>query len=129
MDLHALSKVSASVIALVGGLYTGGAWIEGRYAKVPDVQAVRTAAQFTALRLEEKILTDRVAAIQSRLWRVEDHYHGQMATAPQPVIDDYRHMVTDLAEVQRQIRVVMDTYRAVGYPASDTYYQYEQPHR
>ena len=84
--------------------------------------------QFTDLRLEEKILTDRVRAIQERMWSVEDRY-PVLTLAPVAVREEYRQMVADLADVQRQIQSVMDTYRQVGYPASSDYYHYERPYR
>ena len=128
-NLQTVGAWIGTMTALVGALYSGSFWIETRYAKTSEMQAVQSDARFTSLRLEEKILTDRVAAIQSRLWSLEDRYQGGINTAPNPVREEYRQMVIDLADVQRQIQSVMAAYRAVGYPASPTYYHYEQPHR
>ena len=128
MDLADAGKAVGAVVALVGGLYSGGAWVDTRYAHVSEVRQVEHRHQFTDLRLEEKILTDRVRAIQERMWSVEDRY-PVLTTAPVAVREEYRQMVADLADVQRQIQSVMDTYRQVGYPASSEYYHYERPHR
>ena len=129
MDLHAGSKALGAIVAVVGGLYTGGTWIDARFAKTSDIQTLRSDARFTNLRLEEKILTDRTVAIQTRLWSLEDRHGRDLTTAPSSVREEYRQMAVDLADVRRQIQSVMEQYRAVGYPATDSYYRYEQPHR
>ena len=119
-------KLAGTVLALVVGVttstYKGVEFVDARYAKSGDVQ-------LTNLRLEEKILTDRTVAIQSRIWTLEDRYGVDLFEAPGTVKEQYRQMVVDLADVKAQIQSVMQAYRAGGYPASDSYYSYEQPHR
>ena len=38
MDLADAGKAVGAVVALVGGLYSGGAWVDTRYAHVSDVR-------------------------------------------------------------------------------------------
>lgn len=119
-------RIASTVLALVVGgttaTYQGVAFVDARYAKSAD-------AQLTNLRLEEKILTDRVAAIQSRIWSLDDRYGVDLFEAPGPVKEEYRQMAADLMDTKTQIQSVITAYRTGGYPASDTYYHYEQPHR
>ena len=119
-------KLAGTILALVVGAttstYKGIEFVDARYAKSGEVQ-------FTNLRLEEKSLTDRVAAIQSRIWSLEDRYGTDLFEAPAPVKEEHRQMVADLADIHRQIQSVMGAYRTGGHAASDTYYKYEQPHR
>lgn len=124
---------SAGLVAALGGaiatLYGGWAFIDVRYVKTSELDAVRSAATLTNLRLEEKILTDRVQAIQERIWLIEDRYGKELLSAAPSVKEEHRQMLTDLAEIDREIQSVMDAYRQHGYPASAEYYHYERPHR
>ncbi len=127
-----IDKAAGLVAALgasIGVLYSGVSFIDGRYAKMPEVEQVRTDMTLTSLRLEEKILTDRVAAIQQRLWKIEDRYGEDLAGAPMSVKEEHRQMDLDIAEVHDKIKSVMDAYRHGGYQASDSYYKYERPLR
>ena len=129
MDLSTVMKTGTAAGTLLVSLYTGGSWLDARYAHTEAVDALTSDTRFTNLRLEEKILTDRVAAIQTRMWSLEDRYHHDLTTAPPAVREEYRKMVVDLDDVRQQIQSVMAQYRAVGYPATMDYYRYERPHR
>ena len=126
------TKIAGLVAAIGGAVATawgGVSFIDDRYGKTAEIQEVKQATTFVNLRLEEKILTDRVAAIQQRIWKLEDRYGDTMTTAPDTAKEEHRQMQTDLASMHEQIVSVMDAYRRQGYPATENYYKYEQPHR
>jgi hypothetical protein len=120
-QFHYITWIAAAGAA-ISSLYGGMTFIDDRYARAPQVQLLE-------LRVEEKILTDRVSAIQHRLWKIEDEYGANLTGAPVTVKEEYRHMVHDREQIKDQIQSIMDSYRRNGYNASDTYYSYERPVR
>jgi hypothetical protein len=129
MDFVQAGKIIGPAIALIVGMYNGGMWVNSHFAKTTDIQDIKASNRFRDLRFEEKVMTDRGTAIQLRLWRIEKLYPKGVSTAPVAVQELYRQMVVDQAEVRRQVQNIMETYRTVGYPATDDYYRYEQPIR
>jgi hypothetical protein len=129
MTLLDAGKMTSAAVVVVTALYSGGTFIDARFAKTNEVKGLQSSMRLTNLRLEEKILVDRTVAIQHRMWSLEDRYGRDLVTAPPAVKEEYRQMVVDLADIQKQIAALMDAYRAGGYNASDEYYHYERPRR
>lgn len=60
-------KIAAAAVGLVAAIASGVLAIEARYAHDADVAQI-------AYRLDEKIRTDRCAALRQRLWVLQDRY-------------------------------------------------------
>jgi predicted nucleic acid-binding Zn-ribbon protein len=118
LSMKTLSWIGAAGVA-ISTMAGGVTFVDSRYAKSPQVELIQ-------LRLEEKILTDREAAVQQRIWRVEDRYQTTLTNAPETVKEEYRQMQIDLSQIRHEIQAVMETYHQQGYPATDSYYKYER---
>ena len=118
LSFKTLSWIGAAGVA-VSTLAGGFTYLDSQYAKATDMKLVQ-------LRLEEKILTDREAVIQQRIWSIEDRYDDFLKVAPAAVKEEHRQMVMDLEKIKQEISSVMDMYHEKGYPATDSYYKYER---
>jgi hypothetical protein len=80
-----------TIIAIVIGVYVT---LEDRYAHRPDVQAIDK-------RLDQKIRSDKVDALQARYWKFEDRYGKEPAD---PVIkQDMREQMVVIQKMQDEI--------------------------
>lgn len=95
-----LSQAATGLTALatiVGTLYSGGSWVDTRYAHQEDLVLV-------GMRLEEKLQGDQAERIQNRMWRLEDRYSPSMANAPDSVKEEYRELGAQRQEIQRRLQ-------------------------
>jgi len=60
------------VIAVAGGFYKGAARVDSRYSKTVDCERTRGDLKLTQMRLDQKILYDRLEQYEERIKRKED---------------------------------------------------------
>jgi len=78
-----------SVIALLGGM----AGVEDRYAKARELKLV-------SVRLDQKILSDRISQLQIRLWQLESKYGPRCHKADQPVINECQQLQQEIDQLK-----------------------------
>jgi septal ring factor EnvC (AmiA/AmiB activator) len=86
--------IIVALISITGALFA----VDQRYAKSGDVKLV-------SIRLELKILQDRLNEVNDRIWKLEDRYRGQ--TAPPEVRDEIRQLRKEKEKLERQIEILM----------------------
>lgn len=91
---HAFSSAVAFLVSLatvVTFLY----YIDDRWAKAKDLAYVE-------MRLDQKILSDRLYDLQQRLWMLEDRY-GEEKEMPEEVRTEYRKLKQEYESIKRQL--------------------------
>lgn len=96
MDVKAYIGMAAAVPALVGGLYGSGSWVDSRYAHEEDLSLVE-------MRLNEKITSDRLNQIQSRIWRLEERYGEDHAQWPTEAKSELRELMERKVRLDRTL--------------------------
>ncbi len=81
--LISLSTVGGIVIAL-----------DSRWAKTETVEQL-------SMRLDQKIVTDRISQLQERIWSIEDRYEGK--TMPDDIKDVLRRLRQEISDLERQL--------------------------
>jgi gas vesicle protein len=75
--------------------------VDGRYAKVDDIQQVQEKVKKVETRLDNKILKDRANLIQERIWKYEDRYEGR--TTPDTIKDVIRDLEKELSDINKKL--------------------------
>ena len=73
-----------TLILVVATAFSVFFFSEARYSPA----ALSADVELVAFRLDQKILSDQLNAIQARIWALEDRYRGQ--SMPQAVLEEYR---------------------------------------
>ena len=98
--------IGGSVTAIGGmiaALYSGGSWVDSRYAHQDNLRLIE-------FRLEQKIVGDRAAQLQQRIWVIEDRYGRGADRAPETVKEEYRRLQAELAELYGQLRTMQQKH-------------------
>src|SRR5262245_36599968 len=72
---------AAAVPAMIGAMYGGGSWVDNRYHHADDALQGRSDLVLVEMRLDQKIMADRLNNVQMRIWRMEDRYGVNMNKA------------------------------------------------
>ena len=96
--LKRISTIVALIISLTV-LIGLAAKLDGRWAKAQSLSQLSQSVQKLAERLDQKILADRQAMVQERIWRLEDRY-GSIELMPLEVRDEYRRLKVELEELR-----------------------------
>ena len=83
-----------SIIAIAGSLGAGFFVVEDRYAKDRDLTLV-------AVRLDQKILSDRIEQLGSRLWRLEEKYGTGCVNAEPVIKEECQQLKQQLEQAKR----------------------------
>jgi hypothetical protein len=109
-----ISFIGAGGTALAT-LWGGASFVDTRYAHAPNVVLIE-------MRLEQKILTDRAAQLQQRVWKIEERYGTDLFEAPGTVREEYRQLKLELQDLGEEINAVQQEYRRQG-SAGSRYYE------
>lgn len=97
------AELYVSIFALVGSIFGGYFYINNTYVLASDQKvkdsAIEQRQQTTDNRLEQKILGDKLMAIESHMWAIEDHYKN-IDKAPSDTKQEYR----DLGSLKDRIK-------------------------
>lgn len=98
----------AAVPAVIGGMYGGGSWVDNRYAHTAEMHDHKAELILIEMRLDQKIMNDRVNALQNRIWKMEERYGPQMELAKEgrddAAMEEYRALMTEKHELERQLQ-------------------------
>ena len=83
-----------TLIFIIATAFSTFFFFDARYADSAYVEQV-------AMRLDQKILSDRLQVIQQRVWQLEDRHRGQ--SMPQSVLDEYRRLIEEKKRIEKQI--------------------------
>lgn len=89
-----------AVLTLLGLIYGGISWIDGRYAKCAEVKSLekRVNLQETGTVLNQK---------QSRLWAYEDRYGKDAAKVSDPITrGEMKQLQVDVPKLQDRIKAL-----------------------
>lgn len=117
-------KATAAGIGLVmtggGAGYSLYQWHDGTYAHTSELSEQRAEVILVEMRLDQKILNDRLNALQFRIWKMEERYGPQMSLAHEGRDDaamaEYRALLLEKQELERQLgtieqRIMEQQYR------------------
>lgn len=103
------------VLALASSLYYGATQAHDAFQKLGELKTAgeQTDHQVYLLgaRLEQQILTDRHEKLQERLWKIEDRYGFDLATAPETVREEYREINAQLRALDTELSRAAAEYR------------------
>ena len=88
MNLKKISVILGLIISLTV-IVGAGAKLDRRWAKADQLAMVEQ-------RLDQKIIQDRIKAIQERLWRLQDKYGDMISNMPELIRDQYRRLMKEM---------------------------------
>jgi len=100
-------KKAGAWIAVMVGITTlmGAVWrLDSRYVKQIEIDSVKTSVEQVSARLDNKIATDRMNAIQERLWYLEDKFGMEIKEMPEAIRTHYRKLKQELEEINKKLR-------------------------
>lgn len=103
-----------AVPTIVGMLYGGGSWVDGRYHHADDATTEYTEAMshvyLVEMRLEQKIQTDRLADLDERIYRFEQRYGAQLNRDDDPQFEtvrgEYRKLLQERKYLEQQMKIL-----------------------
>lgn len=108
MSLFSLKATWQKVTAIVGALLIIGSVVgatikvDTRYAKRVEMYSVSNEINLVGIRLDQKIIQDRIDSYQSRIWKIEDRYRGK--PMPQDAIEAIRQYQKEIEKLKRQLK-------------------------
>lgn len=87
--LSTIIGIFVAVCGLIGSIIA----VDARYATSARLEMVE-------LRLDQKIVQDRVQALQERMWKLEDRYGKDKATQT----EEYRRLVAEREMLMKKVR-------------------------
>lgn len=105
MNLGNASGYFLTAAALIGSVYTGVAFVDGRYVHNPDPTTTELRKEVLELvhKLEEKILIDRHNDIAERVALLESRY-PDMHEAPESVVEEYQKKKVELMRLTLELK-------------------------
>lgn len=101
MNLKKVAIAAGLTISLftIAGIMSGAvSKLDNRYAKADLVETVKTLS----MRLDIKILEDRLNATQERIWTLEAR-HGDFDDMPISVKEEYRGLKKKMKDLEKEI--------------------------
>lgn len=91
-----------SLITLIGLCFSYFFWMDNRYAQAQYVRAVEQKARILEQRLDYKIISDRVAAIEERIWKIK----SREGENPKSVVakEELMHLNKDLEVAKASLK-------------------------
>ena len=105
-------KIAGAALGLVmtggGATYSVYQWHDNTYAHQDDVQQIE-------MRLEQKILNDRLNQIQQRMWRLEDRYGDSLNPKDNETAwEEYRQLKDERDRITRILEQPRSSYQQQG---------------
>src|SRR5262245_25580080 len=107
-------KTATAAITLV--VTAGGAgygvfkWHDTTYERRDNVQLIE-------MRLEQKILNDRAAAIRNRMWTIEQRCGDDLEKCNETVKEEYQRLEVELGDILEEIQQIRAQQRSQNAPS------------
>lgn len=101
-----LKKLSILVGAIVGSItiVTTVIQVDKYYAKAAEVQHIEW-------RLDQKIISDRVNALQERIWRLEDRYGIDTTKMTPEIREEIRKLKVERQQLDKELDILLEQIR------------------
>ena len=86
-------------VSVIVGICVGIATLIGAYYTFDCTYSRASWTKKIELRLDKKILQDRLYYLQERIWKLEDRYGRENACE----LDEYRRLIRDKEEAEREL--------------------------
>ena len=100
-------KTILAILVILGAFFGSYRYIDTRYALCADVTQTQRAIQKLEERLDQKILYDKLQAIQERIWKIEDR------SGKEPKDELIKHELRKLHEEKKQIEKNLDAMKVI----------------
>ena len=117
-DLKTVGTAVGAIATLIGVTYTGGSWVDTRYAHQDKLELV-------SMRLEQQILTDRVEAIRQRMYTIRERHGEDQSVYPATVKEEYAQLKAELDDLMEELKGIRREYRQMN-QAPSKYYDRQQ---
>lgn len=84
--------IAVSVLVLISAIVGANEYL----AKASELELV-------SMRLDQKILSDRLYNLQSRVWAIEDRYGSDITKMPENIREEYRCLLREIEELKRRL--------------------------
>lgn len=108
-------ELPTKVLGLIGSgfvglttIYTGATFTHDHLQQVDQMQQTIVLID---MRMDLKILSDRMTALQARLWKIEERYGTDLFDAPGPVRDEYKQISQELERIRSELLALQQEYR------------------
>ena len=88
-----------TICSVIGVLFA----LDARWAKVENVETLKTTMKQLEVRLDNKIKADRVKILQDRIWQFEDRW-PKADERPAEITDSIRSMRFEMEELLLEIK-------------------------
>ena len=101
-------KLKASIASLAALLtIAGGIWsLDARWSQASEVESLKQIVSNLNNRLEGKIISDQITAIQNRQWRLKDRYGENVSEFPQSIKEEYRNLEKQKNELIQELKIL-----------------------
>lgn len=101
-----LRRLSILVGAIVGSItiVTTAIQVDRYYAKAAEVQQIEW-------RLDQKIIQDRVNALQERIWRLEDRYGIDTTEMAPEIREEIRKLKAERKHLDKELDILLEQMR------------------
>ena len=89
-------QIITAIIVSGIGIYVSLHSLEGYFAKESEVKIIE-------VRLDQKILSDRVIALEERIWSIDDRYKT-IDEMPDPLRTEYRYLQQECSSSKEQLK-------------------------
>jgi len=99
LSLKKISTITISIIAittLIGLLFS----LENYVAKAKDLEQLE-------IRLDQKIIQDKIDFFQTQIWKFEDRYGYNVEQMKIEIRDTYRRLKKRLKEAEKELNILM----------------------
>lgn len=90
---------AAALCAIIGGVFTASQLL----ATDGELDKLSGQVQLVAERLDKKILSDRLKALEERVWKYDDKYGRECERCPAEALDTYRRLKQEMREIEREL--------------------------
>lgn len=91
-NLKKYLAIAVSILVLISAIVGANEYL----AKASELELV-------SMRLDQKILNDRLYNLQNRVWAIEDRYGKDVSKMPENVRIEYRRLLREIEKIKRQL--------------------------
>ena len=101
LDTKTIATITGLLTVLGGGAYEGKQLADASYASQEDIQLVE-------LRLDQKILSDRLRDVEQRLWDYESRYGEDLSKWSDDRRNEYKRLKSEREQILEDLKVLKE---------------------